>query len=188
MKSEICIFNGNNISFIMEKENEMMVNATEMAKIFGKQVNEFMSNETTKKFIDACLKKENSPFLEEGKSGNSRFLGIEKEEDLYTSKQKSGTWMHRVLALKFAAWLDPYFEVWVYSTIESLLFGRHVKREQSFERTISLQKEMDELIVKIYKTGDDFDRYLEVQRGLKHEIAVRKSLTVEGLSGMKSLF
>jgi hypothetical protein len=96
--------------------------------------------------------------------------------------------MHRVLALKFAAWLNPYFEVWVYSTIENLLFGRHVKREQSFERTIALQKEMEELRDKPDKTGEDFDRYLTVQRELKHEVAIRKSLTIEGLYGMKSLF
>ena len=177
MTNEVCTFNGNKVSFLLEKENEMMINATEMAKIFGRQVNEFMSNETTKSFISECFK-----------NGNSRFLGIENEEDLFVSKQKSGTWMHRVLALKFAAWLDPAFEIWVYCTIEDLLFGRHLKREQSFERTIALQKEMDELISKPNKKGDDFDRYLEIQRSLKHEVAIRKSLTIEGLYGMKSLF
>jgi len=188
MKNEVCLFNGNQVSFILEKEHEMMVNATEMAKIFGKKINHFMENESTQKFIEACLNNRKSGYLEELKTRNSSFLGIESEDDLYTSKQKSGTWMHRILALKFAAWLDPYFEVWVYSTIESLLFGRHVKREQSFERTIVLQKEMDDLIEKPDKTGDDFERYLHIQRGLKYEVAFRKSLTVEGLSGIKSLF
>ena len=177
MKTEVCVFNGNGVSFSFSKENDMMINATEMAKIFGKQVEAFMRNDDTKNFIQACLKSE-----------NSRFLGVENEEDLYTSAQKSGTWMHRVLALKFAAWLNSDFEVWVYSTIESLLFGRHVKREQSFEKTIALQKEMEDIVYKTHKTGDDFDRYLIIQRELKHEVAVRKSLTVEGLCGMKSLF
>ena len=177
MKNEVCLFNGNQVSFIMEKEHSMMVNATEMAKIFDKQVVAFMRNEDTQNFIQACLKSE-----------NSHFLGIENENDLYTSTQKSGTWMHRVLALKFAAWLNSNFEVWVYSTIENLLFGRHVKREQSFEKTIALQKEMEDIVYKTNKTGDDFDRYLIIQRELKHEVAVRKSLTVEGLCGMRSLF
>jgi hypothetical protein len=136
-----------------------------------------MRNEDTQKFISEAIKSE-----------NSRFLGIESEDDFYTSKQKYGTWMHRVLALKFAAWLNPSFELWVYCTIENLLFGRHVKREQSFERTMALQKEMDELCIKLDKSGNDFDRYLELQRALKYEVAVRKSLTMEGLSGMKGLF
>jgi hypothetical protein len=45
-------------------------------------VNEFMSNETTKKFIESCFKKREFPFF-----------NIEKEEDLYVSRQKSGTFM-----------------------------------------------------------------------------------------------
>ena len=102
-----------------------MVNATEMAKIYDKQVVAFMRNEDTQNFIAECLKSE-----------NSHFINISKEEDLYRSAQKSGTYMHRVLALKFAAWLSPRFELWVYSTIEQLLFGKHVERERSFERTL----------------------------------------------------
>ena len=177
MKNEVCVFNGNQVSFLLDKEHEMMVNATEMAKIFGKQVNHFMEAEPTKKFIDACL--------------NSRLNGnicVENQDDLYTSRQKSGTWMHRVLALKFAAWLDPYFEVWVYSTIEELLFGRHVKRAESFERTAALQKEREELLYKPDKTGDDFVRYLDIERALKRETALRRSLTVDDLNGIKLLF
>jgi hypothetical protein len=53
-----------------------------------------MSNETTKKFIESCFKKREFPFF-----------NIEKEEDLYVSRQKYGTFMHRIFALKFAAWL-----------------------------------------------------------------------------------
>ena len=104
-------FNGKQIEFDLSKEN-IMINATEMAKIFNARMNDFFTNESTKKFIDVCLK-----------NGNYRYLGIEKEADLFTSTQKSGTWMHRVLALKFAAWLDPEFELWVYCTIDKLMFG-----------------------------------------------------------------
>lgn len=31
--------------------------------------------------------------------------------------------MYRTLAIKFAAWLSPAFEVWIYETIENLLFS-----------------------------------------------------------------
>ena len=177
MKKEVCVFNGNEVSFVMEKEHKMMVNATEMANIFNKYPKDFLILDGTKRFIDICL---NSC-----ENGN---LGVQSEEDLYTSKQKTGTWLHRVLALKFAAWLDPAFELWVYCTVENLLFGRHVRREQSFERTIALQKEMDDLRYKPYKTGEDFERYLQIQREIRQEQAVRKSLTTESLSGIKSLF
>jgi hypothetical protein len=67
-----------------------------------------MKTEDTQMFIHECLKSENSRFFENGKTPS--------EDDLVVSKQRSGTWMHRILALKFAAWLSPKFELWVYST------------------------------------------------------------------------
>lgn len=177
METKICVFEENPITFALEKNNGMMINATEMAKPFGKKVEAFMRNEGTILFVNEALKSE-----------NSRFLGIQDESDLVDSRQKTGTWMHRILALKFAAWLNPSFELWVYSTIENLLFGKHVQREQSFERTLKFQKELDELKDKPQKTGEDFERYLELDRSLKHEKAIRKSLTSEAVTGMRSLF
>lgn len=96
--------------------------------------------------------------------------------------------MHRVLALKFAAWLSPDFELWVYSTIEQLLFGKHVEREKSFERTLELQAELSELECKINKTGEDFERYLYLRKELTREKSFRTSLTKESLDEMQSLF
>lgn len=154
-----------------------MINATEMAKVFNKNVGHFLDNDSTNTFIEVCLN-----------NRNSDYLGIKDKSDLIVSRQKAGTYMHRVLALKFAAWLDPEFELWVYSTIERLLFGKHVEREQSMERTIALQKEMSDIKDKEAKTGEDFDRYLVIERLLNHEKAVRKSLTTESISEMKSLF
>ena len=56
------------------------------------------------------------------------------------------------------------------------------------ERTIALQKEMSDIKDKEVKTGEDFDRYLTIERLLNHEKAVRKSLTTESITEMKSLF
>lgn len=78
----------------------------------------------------------------------------------------------------------------MYSTIEKLLFGKHVERERSFERTLRLQKEMNAIRDKLpeERTGDDFNRYLEIEREMNREKAVRKNLTTESISGMRSLF
>lgn len=177
METKICIFNDTPITFALSKDNGMMINATEMAKAYGKQVNEFMSNQGTQEFVKEALK-----------NGNSRFLGIEKESDLFLSRQNVGTFMHRILALKFAAWLNPTFELWVYSTIERLLFGKHVEREKSFERTLVLRNEMEQIRDNPNKTGEDFDRYLQIERELNHEKAVRKSLTKDSISEMADMF
>ena len=62
------------------------------------------------------------------------------------------------------------------------------ERERSFERTIALQKELADLRLKAEKTGTDFDRYLEIEQQLRHEKAVRKALTAESLTALKTLF
>lgn len=187
MKTRIFEFNGNEISFSMDEENNLMVNATEMAKPFNKNIKDFMRNEDTKIFISECLKRENSPFIREN---SNKPLEELKEEDLYVSSQKSGTWMHRVLALKFAAWLNPSFELWVFSTIETLLFGKYVEREASLERSLKLEKERSSLINKptSERTGEDFERFLEIDRLLKAEKATRRNLTTESISEIKGLF
>jgi hypothetical protein len=155
----------------------MMINATEMAKIYSKEVARFMENDSTKKFIESCLK-----------TRNSSYLNIKSEEDLVVSKQKSGTYMHRVFALKFASWLNPDFELWVYSTIETILFGKHVERERSLERSIELQAEMDVIRFKAEKTGEDFERYLVLETEARREKALRQAMTRRTVSEMSDLF
>lgn len=104
-------YNGHSITFDFSEDQDVMMNATEMAKIFGKGVHAFMRNKNTQKFIETCLRSE---FAND--------LKIKSINDLVVSKQKTGTRMHRILALKFAAWLDPghSFELWVYSMLEEI--------------------------------------------------------------------
>ena len=138
---QIFEYEGKQIEFDLSKEI-IMVNATEMAKAFDARMNDFFSNDSTKKFIESCLK-----------NGNSRFLGIEKESDLYVSKQKSGTWMHRVLALKFAAWLDSDFELWVYLTIDKLMFG---DVRSMIAQKAKIDKELREKKILLYQQNGDY--------------------------------
>jgi len=92
MRTKIYVFKENNITFTLDKDNKVMVNATEMAKAHNKDVKDFMLGEKTKDFIKSCLKEDN-PLL----------LNIEKEEDLI-SLQQSDVWMHEIIARKFAEW------------------------------------------------------------------------------------
>lgn len=137
MDTQIFSFNGQEIEFGFEKTN-VMVNATEMGKLYNKLPKDFLKNEDTQKFISECLKKENSPFL-----------NVEKEEDLIISAQKSGTFMHRVLALKFAAWLNPAFELWVYKTIDYILFDYYKRIEESLKQSATRKNRIDEIKEKL---------------------------------------
>jgi hypothetical protein len=177
METKICVFEENEITFTLSKDNNMMVNATEMAKVFGKRIDHFLKSDHATEFINAL---ELTPF-----GGSYDPL---KRDEIIKTVNGVNTWMHRILALKFAAWLSPQFEVWVYSTIEKLMFGKHVEREKSFERTISLQKQLTLLRDKPHKTGEDFDRYLELEREIRNEKFVRSKLTKESLNEMQDMF
>ncbi|MDR2915599.1 MAG: KilA-N domain-containing protein [Tannerella sp.] len=127
METKEFKFNGTPIEFEINNK-KVMVNATQMAKIFGRDLFQFTKSDHAKAFIESC----NKPAF-------AGLLGIEKEEDLIISRQKSGTWMHRVLALKFAAWLNSDFEVWIYLTIDDLLFGSYKEDEESLKEIGRIQ-------------------------------------------------
>ena len=103
MKTIEAIFQDTQIHFLLQNEGDVMVNATEMANAFGKRVDHFMRSDHAKEFIKVLL---STPF-----GGDKNILPLEK---IHFANKKAGTFMHRVLALKFAAWLDPAFELWVY--------------------------------------------------------------------------
>jgi len=116
----------------------VMVNATQMANIFGKEVTFFLRNDDTNSFINSCLKTE-----------NSQYINVKSREDLVQGKQKSGTWMHRILSLKFAAWLNPDFELWVYATIDRILFDYYKRLEESLQLSAKREKQIAELEAKL---------------------------------------
>ncbi|GAB3568826.1 hypothetical protein GCM10027578_22130 [Spirosoma luteolum] len=205
MKNQIqeFIYEGQPVEFDIA-DDKLMVNATEMARIFGKKTENFLRNEQTQAFIQECLsyansrnsnglsygnsrnsddlKNANSRNSDELKNGNSRFLGIEKESDLYTSRQRSGTWMHRILALKFAAWLDPRFEIWVYLTIDQIVQGKQsVPVETVAERRrvmTEIQQEAEEArrIEAELLQSDVYQRWLTSQEKIKTGNSRLKSL------------
>jgi hypothetical protein len=179
-QQEICLFKGKEIAFLIEKDG-LMINATEMAKIFDADVQKFTRNIGTEKFVAELCRTYNC-------TCENEFSPVGVFVKIISGGRRAGTWMDRKVALKFAAWLDPAFEIWVYSIIEELMFGKLVKRERSFERTVRLQQESEYLLDKPDKNGEDFLRYIELQKQLKYEVAFRRALTVENLSGMKSLF
>lgn len=138
--------------------NSVMVNATQMAKLFpNKRMNDFISNENTKEFIKAY-----------SQSGNSRYEIEFTEEGKLVKIVKghssiNGTWMDRVVALKFAAWLNPEFELWVYQTIESLLFNKYNRFIEAYQQTETIKAEIKVLQV-ILRNNPDYIRLKELQK------------------------
>ncbi len=155
-------FNENLITFEFNNEN-LKVNATQMAKVYGKFPKDFLILDSTKSFIEECLKKENSPNL-----------NIKFEEDLVTSKQQEGTWMHRVLALKFAAWLNPAFELWVYSTIDKIIFGEFNQLKKNLKESAERETKIEALREEL-RTSDPRYNVLEQLELEKRQAAYGRS-------------
>lgn len=100
-------YKGSKISFANGKN--VMVNATEMAKTFGKYPKDFLVNKQTKEFLASL----------------SAVRGISLTELVKVVQggdpQMQGTWMHEDVALEFARWLSPAFAIWCNDRIKELL-------------------------------------------------------------------
>ncbi|MDD2820758.1 MAG: KilA-N domain-containing protein [Flavobacterium sp.] len=121
-----------------------MINATEMAKVFGKRIDVFLKADHVKAFIKVL---ELTPY-----GGSSEVL---KPEEIMLKKNGVGTYFHQVLALKFAAWLDPNFELWVYSKIKEILFGNAEVVGNKISEAEQKKQMIARLIKKVRESGDE---------------------------------
>jgi len=95
-------------------DGQKMVNATEMAKSFpSKKVAGFLRLKQTKEFIKVL----NSRYADSHNGNDFKAFRVVRGG----TPDLQGTWMDEKLALKFAAWLNPHFELWVYDRIHELL-------------------------------------------------------------------
>lgn len=89
---------------VEQRTKDGMFNATALLKQWNesagekKEIKKFFENQNTKEFILALIEEEN--------------LNGEKSAYLTSrGKYNGGTWMHPILFVKFAMWLNPRFEV-----------------------------------------------------------------------------
>ena len=143
-------------------ENNVMVNATEMAKVFKKRIDFFLKTDHAKAFMEVL---EFTPY-----GGNSEPL---KRHEIIQTNHRHGTYLHRILALKFAAWLSPEFEVWVYASIEQILYGHYKEQAESIKETAHIDVEIE----KLEKTLTETEEYLKIEelKLKKKQLAYRRT-------------
>lgn len=106
--SKTFIYEGSPVTFQIGEAT--MVNATEMAKPFGKQPVFWLNNQYTKGFLKELAELRNlssADLVRVIKGGND--------------KNAQGTWMHEDVALEFARWLSPQFAIWCNDRIKELM-------------------------------------------------------------------
>ncbi|MFV8336416.1 KilA-N domain-containing protein [Flavobacterium sp. RSP29] len=167
------IYQDTEIHFLLGNEKNVMVNATEMAKLFNKQIDNFTRLEGTKLFIQALLKLENSKIA----PSDVRELNQKEmtESDLIQSKNGVATYYHRKLALEFASWLDVDFKVWIIDTIDEILFGKAKKVGDKISEA-ELEKEKIKKLIKEARDSrnetaiailNSFDKLKEIEKEKK---------------------
>lgn len=112
MSNQVYQYNGNDITFLTAK-GDVMVNATEMAKSFGKKPAKWLELPSTNSFLKALSKVRKSDFVD--------YEPIKTIRGGNVSKSSPGTWMHQDVAIEFARWLSPEFAIWCNDHIKNLL-------------------------------------------------------------------
>lgn len=215
------IYNGKTIDFSLA-DNNIMINATQMANAFDKRVDVFLKTDHAQSYIKALEKVYNSPNfvvkLKDNLPPNGGSLGQNEGENIPnlppnggSLEQKEGqntpnlppfggrseskiiktingkaTWMHRLLALKFAAWLDVEFEIWIYTTIDRLLLGHFRElKEATTEKLLAQQALEDKRKELLRKHPNDFAEFLAIENKLNLSNKRRARALKESLNALQ---
>ena len=125
MNNEIISFNYNGavIPFALTG-NDVMINATEMAKPFRKRIADWKRLPSTQEYLNALFK-----------------VGFSHLDQLIISEwggsnsgSGRGTWMHRLVAIEFARWLNPEFSIWCNQKIDEIINQGYAFRDAEIQR------------------------------------------------------
>lgn len=109
------------VLFAVDSKNKGYINATAIAKHFGKEPHNWFRHQHVQEYINALIESINSrsnAYQSNTKSVSYQDLVIMVPGD---HPEHQETWLHPKLADIFARWLSPHFAVWCDATIADLL-------------------------------------------------------------------
>lgn len=155
--NQIFQYNGSPITF--QKGDSVMVNATEMAKPFGKLAKDWLSNKSTKEFLSTLSAVRIIPLtgLVEIKQGGNG---------------EQGTWMHEDVAMEFARWLSPAFAIWCNDRIKELLQYGMTATQPTLEQMIDNPDLVIQLATQLKKEREEKEKLRLENENQQHKIAI----------------
>ena len=118
---------------VEQRTKDGMFNATSLLKQWNestgenKEITKFFDNVNTKEFISALMEEEN--------------LNTQNSAYLKSRGKNGGTWMHPILFVKFAMWLNPRFEVKVIKFIyDQMIANRNEAGDAYRELSMAVAK------------------------------------------------
>ena len=159
-KFQLISYNGNQISLYSDGKGNY-INLTEMAKAWKnrKSINKWIRTKQTLDFLDVWERKHNRSYngtqlgtiKEQVKDSNfSMSIGywVEKTRAIGFFTNKQGTFATKDIAIKFAAWLSPEFELYLIEKIQEL--------EELERKTNSFELLNHEQILKLVRLKEVF--------------------------------
>ena len=157
-------FQGNQITF--KGGETVMVNATEMAKPFGKVPKDWLRLQQAQDFIASLSSvRQICP---------SQLIVVNKGN---SASFEQGTWMHEDVAMEFARWLSPEFGIWCNDCVKELLLNGRVEMAQLSHTFI---RKTTRLLESAENRIDSLQRKVQEQKaviaGYRAEADARKKL------------
>ena len=153
-KLDIFEYEGKKITFDFG-DGEEMINATEIAKQFNKKLDNFSRLKQTKDFIKALESSMNPSKPSHVRVWKKAIKSIRGGTD----PSLRGTWYEKRLALKLAAWINPNFEVWIFTKIEALLTNGQTSLSE--DKIVIDKKTFEFFFEKNKETQNSFNHFLE---------------------------
>lgn len=151
-----------------------MVNATEMAKPFGKSTKDWLRLKSTKDLIDTL--------------SAVRQISLTGLVFVNQGGGSQGTWMHEDVAMEFARWLSPKFAIWCNDRIKELLTKgttsiAHLSRKDLALMVVQAEEEKERLML----TNERQQATIEQQNAVIKEQAPKVSYYDETLQSVNTL-
>ena len=135
-----------------------MVNATQMAKPFGKEPKFWLMNQSTTDYLNELSKVRNltlTDLVQVTKGGNN-----------------PGTWMHEDVAMEFARWLSPAFAIWCNDRIKELLQYGMTATQPTLEQMIDNPDLVIQLATQLKREREEKEKLRLENESQQHKIAI----------------
>ena len=109
-------YEGKEVNF-NDRQGTVMVNATQMGKLFKKQPKDWLRLKATEDFLNALNESR------EADMPNALFEVERPLVEIVRGGTNQGTWMQEDVALEFSRWLSPAFAIWTNKHIKELLLN-----------------------------------------------------------------
>ncbi len=133
-KNAMITYKGNQITMFSDEKNDY-VSLTDIYKSwnrYGKSINAWLKTKQTLEFLDAWEKKHNSDYnttqlsqaIKTARERNglsaTEWITLTNAKGIFSGGGRTGTWAHKDIAIRFAGWLSPEFEIYLVEEIQRL--------------------------------------------------------------------